>query len=766
MKIAFRTGSALGLLVLASVAVVLSMPVQGAERGPLRKVPAAGAAAESEARVIVKFRADSSLMRALSARTGIATIPDGPQNAQALSMRLGLALTDGRVLGARSQLVHAEGVSSKDLALRLSAQTDVEYAVVDGRMRALAAPNDPRYAGGQSGTPVVGQWYLRAPNSSSIVDATSVLSAINAEAAWAITTGKRSIVVAVLDTGVRPEHPDLAGKLLPGYDFISNAGNANDGDGRDADPTDPGDGVTAADVGTVKGCKTIDIGPSSWHGTQTAGMIGAASNNGIGMASVGHDVMLLPVRVLGKCGGYDSDIQDAMKWAAGIAVPGVPANLNPAKVINLSLGAADTCSAAYIDVLQLVAAQGVVVVAAAGNDGLTVGTPANCPGVIAVAGVRHAGTKVGYSDLGTEIAISAPAGNCVNTTGSCLYPLLTTSNDGVQAPGASIYTDGDVHITLGTSFSAPLVAGTVALMFSANKTLTPSQVLAALKGTARSFPSSGASPIQILAGGPFSAVSACTAPTSVAQSYECYCTTSTCGAGLLDAGAAVAAVAGLTANISEASTSVVARVPVTLSGLGSHAVSGQPITTYQWAITGGGTIASFSSATNAPTATVVTSASGTVTVSLTVTDRTGQSDTTSTTLTVDATAASIAATPASAVAGAAVALDGSGSHAPVGRAITTYQWAISGGAAIASFNGPINAATAALATSGAGTVTVSLTVTDNTGQSATTSTAITIAPMSTASSGGGAMELGWLLGWLASVIGVWVVTPRPGRRAA
>ena len=766
MKIVSRAGSARALLALVSVAAFLSMPVHGAERGPLRKAPAAAAAVESEARVIVKFRADSNLMRALTARSTGTTTTDGPQHAQALSARLGLALIDGRVLGARSQLVHAKGVSSMDLAARLAAQADVEYAVVDGRMRALAAPNDPLYASGQGGTPAVGQWYLRAPNSSSIVDATSVVSAINAEAAWTITTGKRSVVVAVLDTGVRPEHPDLVGKLLPGYDFIADAGNANDGDGRDADPTDPGDGVTSADVGPVKGCTSSDIGPSSWHGTQTAGMIGAATNNGIGMAGVGRDVMLLPVRVLGKCGGYDSDIQDAMRWAAGITVPGVPANPNPAKVINLSLGAALPCSAAYVDAVQNVAAQGVVVVVAAGNDGLAVGTPANCPGVIAVGGVRHAGTKVGYSDLGPEVAISAPAGNCVNTTGTCLYPLLTTSNTGTQAPGASIYTDGDHHVTLGTSFSAPLVAGTAALMFSANATRTPNQVLAALKGTARSFPVSGAPAIQRVDSGPFSAVSACTAPTSVAQDYECYCTTSTCGAGLLDAGAAVAAVAGLTANISAASTSVVAGVPVTLSGLVSHAVTGRPITTYQWTITGGGTIASFSSAVNAPTASLVTSAVGSVTVSLTVTDSTGQSDTTSTTLTVDATAASIAATPSSGVAGAAVALDGSGSHAPVGRSITTYQWAVTGGAAIASFSGPINAATATLATSGAGTVAVSLTVTDNTGQSATTSTTLTIAAAPPASSGGGAMELGWLLGWLASVIGVWVVTPRPGRRSA
>jgi serine protease len=676
MKIVSRIGSA-GLLALVTLAAILSMPAQGAERGPLRKALSATAAVETEARVIVKFRADSALMRALSARSAVAgtttAAADGPQHAQALSTRLGLALVDGRVLGARSQLVLAKGLSSKDLAARLGAQTDVEYAVVDGRMRVLAAPNDPLYGGGQSGTPAAGQWYLRAPTSSSIVDATSIVSAINAEAAWAITTGKRSVVVAVLDTGVRPEHPDLVGKLLPGYDFITNPGNANDGDGRDADPTDPGDGVTQADVGTVNGCVASDIGKSSWHGTQTAGLIGAATNNGEGMASVGRDVMLLPVRVLGKCGGYDSDIQAAILWAANIPVPGAPANPNPAKVINMSLGAVGSCSAAYADVLRQVADKGVVVVVAAGNDGLAVGTPANCPGVIAVGGVRHAGSKVGYSDLGPEVAISAPAGNCVNTTGTCLYPLLTTSNNGTQAPGTSIYTDGDNAISIGTSFSAPLVAGTAALMFSANATLTPAQVLTALKATARAFPVTGSD----------AKVRACTAPTSVAQDSECYCTTSTCGAGLLDTGAAVARVANLTSNIVVSSTSVKVGASVALGG-SSYAPPGSTIQKYQWAITDGAALASYSSATNAATATLATTAAGSVTVSLTVTDQAGQSDTTTTTLTI----------------------------------------------------GPLPVVTPPVVT-----------------------------PPSS-SSGGGAMELGWLLGWLASVIGVWVVTPRPRRKAA
>ena len=603
-----RAAGSLGLAVFLALGAALA---HGAERAPARK-PAAAAAAETEARVIVKFRSDSTLTRALAARPS-----GGPQNAQALSARLGMALRDGRELGARSQLVFASGMSSATLAARLAAQPDVEYAVVDGRQRALAAPNDPLYPAGQLGTPVAGQWYLRAP------DAT-IVSAINAMSAWDVTTGRSSVVVAVLDTGIRPEHPDLQGKLFPGYDFIHDTPTANDGDGRDADPSDPGDGVTQADIDNqVPGCTTSDIANSSWHGTQTAGLIGAATNNGVGMASAGRDIRVLPLRVLGKCGGYDSDIQDAMRWAAGMAVSGVPANPNPAKVINLSLGSQAACSASYQDLVNQLTAAGIVVVAAAGNEGLAVGTPANCSGVLAVAGVRHAGTKVGYSDLGPEVGIAAPAGNCVNLTGTCLFPLLTTANSGTAGPVASIYTDGGSNASIGTSFSAPLVAGTAALMLSANRTLTPAQLIAALKSSARPFPTSGAP----------AGVTACRAPSSTPQDGECYCTTTTCGAGMLDASAAVAAVAKLTANVYAPVTSTVG-TGIGVDGTGSVATAANPIVTYQWAIVGGSGTAAFTSATNVPTATLVASVAGSVTVSLTVTDSANNSDTNTATLAV------------------------------------------------------------------------------------------------------------------------------------
>ncbi len=752
MKTIFRRRPvwAVCLLTVAGICAAVAQPVGNAERAPLRKaVPAAPA--ETAARVIVKYKADSVLMRALSA-TGGAGAP--PQHARELGGRLGLALTDGRTIGARAQVLTGNGLSSQALAELLAAQSDVEYAVVDGRMHALALPSDPLYPNNLStATPAAGQWYLRAPTSNTIVDATSVLSAINAEAAWNVTTGSAGIVVATLDTGVRKDHPDLAAKLLAGYDFVS-ASISNDGTGADADASDPGDN-TGTDA-------------SSWHGTQTAGLIGASTNDGIGMASVSRDVMVLPVRVLGTGGGFDSDIQAGMLWAAGLSSTPV-VNPNPAKVINMSLGASGACSAAYLDVVQQLNAAGVVVVAAAGNDGLAVGTPANCQGttsagvaygVIAVAGIRHAGTKVGYSDLGPQIAIAAPAGNCVNATGACLFPLLTTSNRGTTTPvadanGGSIYTGGGDDASLGTSFSAPLVAGTVGLMLSANPSLTPAQVLSFLKSGARPFPVSGAG----------AGVAACTAPSAIAQGSECYCTTSTCGAGMLDAAASVAlAAAGVpVANINTSTTPQVGS-PLSLSGAASKgSAEGAPVQSYAWSIVSGASIATFAGAINASTATLVGNAPGAVVVGLTVTDSAGKTATTRTTLTVvTPTTATISPSSSSVVVGGSIALDGSASHASLGS-IVSYQWAITGGSSLASLSGATNASTATLLTTATGNVTVSLSVTDIVGKTATSSQTLTVDPVPS-SGGGGAMSLGWLFAWLAAVIAVGVVTPRARRR--
>jgi serine protease len=378
-----------------------------------------------------------------------------------------------------------------------------------------------------------------------------VQSSINIEGAWAAVSGSsRNVVVAVLDTGVRFDHPDLrrftdGGSLLNGYDFVTNEFIGNDGSaGRDDDPSDPGDWLTAEDLASdaakAIGCTLAsgaELGDSSWHGTQTAGLLGAITQNSRGMASVGgagRRIRVLPVRVLGKCGGFDSDVIPAMRWAAGLNVPGVPDNPNPARVINLSLGGVGACSAAYADAIREITRAGVVVVAAAGNtDGGEVNAPANCTGVIGVAGLRHLGTKVGYSDLGPEIAISAPAGNCVNVGGVCLYPLLTTTNSGTTTPVSAdeSYTDDGDNATAGTSFSSPLVAGTAALMLVVQSSLSTDEVRQLLQKSARTFPTSGDP----------NAVGTCPATASGGSTEQsCYCTTSTCGAGMLDASAAVA----------------------------------------------------------------------------------------------------------------------------------------------------------------------------------------------------------------------------------
>jgi serine protease len=515
---------------------------------PFTRASAQAATPDATARVIVKFKADSTL---LAKRAGTAAAQHASQ-ADALGTRIGRRLSAGVGVAERSQVVFGSGITSEQLAQRLAAESDVEYAVPDQRRHRTSAPNDPLYQAGPpvgiaTGGPVVGQWYLRAPSG-------DVQSPINVEPAWDLIAGGTPIVVAVLDTGVRFDHPDLlrvaaGGNLLPGYDMISDVDTANDGDGRDADASDPGDWVTDAEIAQQGGpffqC-TDTAEDSSWHGTQTSALVGALTNNGIGMAGVGRNLRILPVRVLGKCGGFDSDVIAGMLWAAGLSVPGVPANPNPARVLNLSLGGEGACTPAYADAIAKVKATGAVIVFAAGNSsGHAVGAPANCAGVVTVAGLRHIGTKVGFSDLGPEISISAPAGNCVNTSAAapCLYPILTASNSGLTSPiadsaGGSLYTDS-FNASVGTSFSAPLVAGTIALMLSVAPTLAPDQVLARLQAAARPFPTSGG----VNSDG--TAVPQCIVPQPVGSAqvdqFECRCTTSTCGAGMLDAGGAVRA---------------------------------------------------------------------------------------------------------------------------------------------------------------------------------------------------------------------------------
>jgi serine protease len=601
---------------------------------------AAGALAPSEGEVIVAFKPDAGVLRkhALAARGNAAGVKATlAGRASMLGARIGRTLEAGAAVGSNTQVVRASGVDAATLARQLAADPDVLYAVPNGRKRRLVAPNDPFYTTGptvnfaaQTGGPVSGQWYLRAPTA-------GVPSAIDIETAWLQTTGA-GVVVAVLDTGVRFEHPDLGrvatgGQLLPGYDMVSTVAVANDTDGRDGDPSDPGDWITAGEASssTFSGCSVSD---SSWHGTSTASLVAAATNNSTGMAGAAPGAKVLPVRVLGKCFGNDSDIIAGMRWAAGLAVDGVPANPNPARVINMSLGGAGACSAAYQTAINEIAAAGVLIVAAAGNSaGGPVNEPANCAGVVGVLALRHAGTKVGFSDLGPEISIAAPGGNCVNITAgsACLYPILAATNTGARGPLLTAWTDS-FNATVGTSFSSPLVAGVAAILASHRPVLTPRQIRSALRLGARAFPTSGADN-----GDDPTPVPQCLPPVSGRDQLQCYCTTTLCGAGMLSAGGGLASAQGTLADIGTLWPTPIAGNALTLDGSRSLGTGSAPISTYQWSIvSGGGIVTGFSSAANASTASVTPSGAGSFTVQLQVTDSLGNSNTTTATVTVAA----------------------------------------------------------------------------------------------------------------------------------
>ena len=264
-----------------------------------------------------------------------------------------------------------------------------------------------------------------------------------------------------------------------------------------------------------------------------------------------------------------------MRWAVGLSVPGVPVNPNPAKVINLSLGSASVCAgSAYPSVVNEIRALGVNIVASAGNDSAVTNVPANCPGVIGVVAIRNTGTKVGFSSLGPEVSIAAPGGNCGDSTGSltpCHFSIDTTTNLGTTGPGLNDYTD-QTNTNLGTSFSAPIVSGTIALMLGANPNLSPDLITARLKTTATAFPQT--------------ATNSCVTPTGttplVTNESECNCTAGLCGAGMVNALKAVQSVAPPTIVITGNST-VAQGATDMLDASTSTAANGSTLT-YAWSV--------------------------------------------------------------------------------------------------------------------------------------------------------------------------------------
>jgi serine protease len=326
----------------------------------------------------------------------------------------------------------------------------------------------------------------------------SGVGGIRAPQAWDITPSG-SVQVAVIDTGIR-SHQDLDGKRVSGYDMISQEFIASDGNGRDADESDPGD---FDDDFTCSGSYSF---MSSWHGTHVAGIIGATTNNGTGIAGVAPNARIQSVRALGRCGGTAEDVADSIRWAAGVPVVGVPANPMPSKILNLSLGGSGPCETVEQSAVDAAIARGAIVVVAAGNDETLASdfSPANCKGVITVAASTLLGDLASYSNFGSLVSISAPGGDGGNQPG-----IISTLNGGITSPAAPSYAN-----YMGTSMAAPHVAGVVALMVARDPSLTSGQVLNRLKSATRAFPAGS----------------------------ECAAAPGACGAGLLDAPNSVATV--------------------------------------------------------------------------------------------------------------------------------------------------------------------------------------------------------------------------------
>jgi serine protease len=365
-----------------------------------------------------------------------------------------------------------------DVVARYQADPQVAYVVPDRLNKPKADPNDTEYAK---------QWDLYEST-----------AGMNVPGAWSTSTGT-GVTVAVIDTGY-VAHSDLAANIVGGYDFIADTAVSVDGDGRDSNPADPGDWYNANECGSG-----IPASSSSWHGTHVAGTIAAVTNNNKGVAGIAYGAKISPVRVLGKCGGYDSDIIDAITWASGGTVSGVPANSNVAKVINMSLGGDGACTSATQSAITAAVNRGTTVVVAAGNENDNVAnhSPGNCNNVISVAATNRTGAKASYSNYGSLVDISAPGGQTSTGTANGIY---STLNSGTKTPSTESYA-----YYQGTSMATPHIAGLVALMKSANSSLTPAQIETAIKDNARALPGA-------CSGG--------------------------CGAGLADAARTVAAVSG------------------------------------------------------------------------------------------------------------------------------------------------------------------------------------------------------------------------------
>lgn len=478
-------------LLASVIAAAVAGPALAAGQPPLevRPMPAPAAEQDEGSRLIVKYRdrqaapavkaqaVESAARRALASRLVRSGADAGapaptarhlrPMSIGAdvlkLSRKLDAAQLESVVRELRAdpavERVEIDRMKQHTGALRI--QSDVQPALV---------PDDPYYA--------QYNWHLQGTP-----------GGIHAEGAWDESTGEGA-VIAVLDTGIVP-HPDMDANMLEGYDFISDAFVSRRGtDARAPGAHDYGDWNDDANV-----CR---VSTSSFHGTHVAGTVAELTNNGVGMAGIAHDAQVLPVRVLGRCGGYTSDIVDAVVWAAGGDVPGVPANENPAEVINLSLGGGGACMQSEQDAFALARSLGALVVVAAGNSNSDVVdfSPANCDNVVRVGAARITGGRASYSNYGSMIHLAAPGGggSIDGNPNGYVWQAGNTSDTSPELGQPSYFG------MAGTSMAAPHVAGVAALVQSAvvaagGEPLAPAALHDLLVDTTRPFPATPDRPL-------------------------------------------------------------------------------------------------------------------------------------------------------------------------------------------------------------------------------------------------------------------------------
>lgn len=431
---------------------------------PLLVDSAHAAPQEGAPRFVIRYRDGSATAAAASA--GVSAMAS---QVAVMGARAGVNLAPVRVMSEGSLLISAaramDAQEQRATALRiqasdpriLSVEPDVRVTAMDVSVSAagvIQSYNDP-YA--------PQQWTHR----SRVLEP----GGANYDQAHKRSDGQ-GVLVAVVDTGTT-KHPDAQGQYeTPGYDFVSDTAYAGDGGGRDADPTDAGDFCSKSNSA------------SSWHGTAVASQIGGVANNNYGIVGSAPSARLMHARVLGRCGGWLSDTADALYWLSGRALPGVPALAERPRVVNLSLGGAAACYSYLQQAVDAANAAGIVVIAAAGNDGANqLNAPANCQGVIAVGAHTQSGDLASYSNFATGLTLTGPGGGaCKTQTGAACRSTPTIA---AGTKGASVF---EAHMQAryfnGTSAATPHVSGAVALLLAVAPSLTPAQVKTALQSSA------------------------------------------------------------------------------------------------------------------------------------------------------------------------------------------------------------------------------------------------------------------------------------------